>query len=112
MDPAKYTFYQDRVSKVIFSVLEEELKDKTYNFATFSKLTVELSDRIKEKVKAVMDLPRHKVVSFVTIGEMKGQGVKVGSRSVWRPQWDHYASVCYSNRSLFAVGVIYATYFE
>ncbi len=97
---------------IIRTELEKELKGKSYEYDTFSKLTVDLSDRIKDKVKESLDLPRHKLVSFVTIGQMRDQGVRVGSRCVWNPAWDHYASASYNNHSVFAVGVVFAAYFE
>lgn len=110
--PEQNKFYTEKVSRIIKSVLEKYLADVEYDYATFSKLTTELSDRIKEKVKEELELPRHKVVSFVSVGQMKDQGVRVGSRCVWNPAWDHFASASYQTKSVFAVGVVYATYFE
>ena len=112
IEPLQRKFYADKISKIIKSVLEEALTDLEYDYKTFSRLTSELSDRIKEKVKEHLNLPRHKLVSFVSVGQMKDQGVRVGSRCVWNPAWDHYASASYQNKSVFAVGVLYATYFE
>ena len=112
LEPIHKKFYTEKVSGIIRSVLEEALTDVEYDYATFSRLTTELSDRIKERVKEQLNLPRHKLVSFVSVGQMKDQGVRVGSRCVWNPSWDHYASASFKNKSVFAVGVIYATYFE
>ncbi len=112
LEPTHKKFYADKVSRIIREVLEEALTDVEYDYATFSKLTSELSDRIKEKVKVQLNLPRHKLVSFVSVGQMRDQGVRVGSRCVWNPAWDHYASASYQSKSVFAVGVVYATYFE
>lgn len=112
MEPIKSKFFTDKVSKIILETLEDELKDKTYDYATFSNLTMHLSNRVKEKVRKSLDLPRYKVVSFVTIGELKQQGVRVGSRCMWNRAWDYYASSSYTNHSLFAVGVVFAAYFE
>lgn len=105
-------FFPDKAEAIIKSVLEEALKDKPYDFKVFSGLISELSDRIKERVKESMYLPRYKLVSFVTAGQVKDQGVKVGSRCVWNAKCDQYASASYSNTSVFAVGVVYAAYFE
>ena len=112
MEPANVLFFTDKVSGIIRTVLEEELKEKSYDCTTIPKLALTLSDRIKEKVKQIIDLPRHKLLSFVTIGEMKDQGVRVGSRCIWNPSWDRLASASYNNHSLFAVGVVFVTYFE
>ena len=111
MEPTK-KFFPDKAEAIIKSVFSDALNEKKYDFATFSKLTSEMSDRIKDRVKESMDLPRYKLVSFVTVGQVKDQGVKVGSRCVWNARCDKYASASFSNGSVFAVGVIYATYFE
>ena len=111
MHPTK-KFFPDKAEAIIKDVLRAALNEKIYDFTTFSKLTSELSDQIKERVKDSMDLPRYKLVSFVTAGQVKEQGVKVGSRCVWNAHCDHYASASFSNGSVFAVGVLYAAYFE
>ena len=77
-----------------------------------SKLACELSESIKEEVKQKMDLPRRKLVSFVTIGAQQGQGARVASRCVWNEKADRYASSSYKNSSLFAVGVVFAVFLE
>lgn len=112
MEPSKSKFFAGRVASIINSALKSELKDKSYDFATFSKLTLELGDRIKDMVRVDLDLPRHKLVSFVTIGQLNRQGACVASRCMWQPAWDYYASSCYKNHSLFAVGVVFAVYYE
>jgi hypothetical protein len=112
MEPSSSKFFTGRVSTIIYNVFEDELKNKSYDFLTFSKLTMELSDRIKAKVMVDLDMPHHKLVSFVTIGQLNRQGVYVASRCLWHPTWDAYASTCYKNNSLFAVGVVYAVYIE
>ena len=112
MEPVNTSFFADNVSGIIRTVLEDELKEKPYDCTTIPKLALTLSDRIKEKVKQMIDLPRHKLLSFVTIGEMKDQGVRVGSRCIWNPSWDRFASASYKSHTLFAVGVVFVTYFE
>ena len=77
-----------------------------------SKLACELSESIKDEVKRKMDLPRRKLVSFVTIGSQQGQGARVASRCVWNEKADRYASSSYKNSTLFAVGVVYAVFLE
>ena len=111
MEPMK-KFFPDKVAAIIKSVLEEAIGEKEYDFELFSSLTSELSDHIKEKVKESLDIPRYKLVSFVMAGQLKDQGARVGSRCVWNAAFDHYATSSYKNRYVFAVGVVYAVYFE
>lgn len=105
-------FFPGRVSDIIRTQLEQKLNEVTYDAQLCGKLACELSDSIKDEVKQTLDLPRRKLVSFVTIGEQRYQGARVGSRCVWNEKADHYASASYKNLSLFAVGVVFAVFFE
>ena len=55
---------------------------------------------------------RYRYVSLVTIGEKKDQGVRFGSRCVWDHQRDSYATNFYETHQLYAVGTLYAIYYE
>lgn len=77
-----------------------------------SKLACELSESIKDEVKQELNLPRRKLVSFVTIGSLQGQGARIVSRCVWNEKADRYASSSYKNSTLFAVGVVFAVFLE
>ena len=104
-------FFPGKVAEIIKTQLES-LGDVTYNQQVCSKLACELSESIKDEVKKKLDLPRRKLVSFVTIGELKCQGARISSRCIWNEKFDCYASSSYKNSSLFAVGVVFAVYFE
>ena len=77
-----------------------------------SKLACELSESIKDEVKQKLNLPRRKLVSFVTIGSLQGQGARIVSRCVWNEKADRYASSSYKNSTLFAVGMVFAVFLE
>jgi hypothetical protein len=55
---------------------------------------------------------RYKLISIVTIGEKKDQGVRVGSRCVWDKDRDNFASAMFENTHIYAVGMVYAVYYE
>lgn len=105
-------FFPGKVAEIIGAHLEQSLGDVTYSHAECGKLACELSERIKEEVKKKLNLPRRKLVSFVTIGELRCQGARIGSRCVWNEKTDHYASSNYKNSTLFAVGVVFAIFLE
>lgn len=104
-------FFPGKVGEIIRRVLSESLENVTYKPVRCAQYACELSERIKELVKR-LDIPRYKIVSFVSIGELSGQGVRVASRCAWNPKFDNYASASFKNRSLFAVGIVYALYLE
>lgn len=55
---------------------------------------------------------RYKLISLVMIGEKNEQGVTVGSRYLWDADRDNFAASSWSNRHLYAVGSVYALYYE
>ncbi len=107
-----YEFLPDKVSDIIQATFTEKLKGLEYEPNTCQHLACDLSELIKEMVKKRMNLPRHKLVSFVVIGERCDQGAIMGSRCIWNVKFDGYASSSYTSDSLFAVGVLYAVFLE
>ncbi|KAJ4460034.1 putative dynein outer arm light chain [Paratrimastix pyriformis] len=56
--------------------------------------------------------PRYKHIVQVTIGEVKDQGMRVASRSLWDPKVDSCVSCHFQNNSLFCVAMVFGIYFE
>lgn len=107
--PAK--FRADKVKPIIESVLQKNLEGKKYDPIECSILAKALSDDLKGKVKE-LNFKRYKILAIVTIGQKNDQGVQVGSRFLWDPERDNYAVSTFHNKSLFAVGAVYAVYYE
>ena len=70
-----------------------------------------LSNLIEKRVKQ-LNYKRYKIVCFVTIGELRGQGLHVASRCIWDSEKDNYATASYENSSLLAVGTVYGVYMD
>ena len=70
------------------------------------ELSKDIADKIKEKCKSTMDLPRYKIVVQVTIGQMRDQGVRITSRSLWDTTTDNYATVSYQNQNIWASAIL------
>ena len=66
---------------------------------------------LKARVKDLM-LSRYKIVSIVHIGQLKDQGLRMGSRCLWDQSFDTFTTYEYRNKSLFAVGTVYGIYAE
>ena len=49
---------------------------------------------------------------MVTVGEKNDQGVRMGSRCVWDTDRDTFSSATFENAHIYAVGVVYAVYYE
>ena len=47
---------------------------------------------LKESMSTEMNFPRYKYIVSVVIGELRGEGVKVGARCLWDADTDNYSS--------------------
>ena len=57
-----------------------------------------------------MNIPRYKIIVQVTIGQMKDQGVKITSRSLWDTSTDNYATVSFQNEHIWASAIVFGLY--
>lgn len=55
---------------------------------------------------------RYKIIALVTIGQNSDQSVSVGSRFLWDADRDNFAAASWSNKHVYAVGTVYAVYYE
>jgi hypothetical protein len=105
----KNKFRPGPVREIIREVLQSKLEKATYNIDAMHNVTRQIADDIKDRVKELA-LPRYKIVVQVTIGEQRGQGVRMGSRCFWDSDTDSYASETFANESLFCVATCYGVY--
>ncbi|KAJ3224529.1 hypothetical protein HK099_008328 [Clydaea vesicula] len=84
------------VGKLIKQLLNDRLTGATYHPDTCSQWTKEISDEIKIKLKE-LDLKRYKYVVNVVIGEMRGEGVRMGCRCFWDSDTDNIAQETFIN---------------
>lgn len=100
------------VEKVTEEVLKENLKDVEYNSTKCRELSQDVASKIMEKIK-ILGLKRYKVIAVVSIGSLKEKpGMQFGSRCLWNKNTDNFTSVKFSNKSIFAVAMVYGLYFE
>ena len=99
------------VGRIIHDVLEENLKDLTYDAPLMGTKAKQLSEIIKERAKA-QKLDRFKLVSWVTICDKNMNNIRIASRGVWDDNCDGFANAVYENLSLSAIGMVYAIYQE
>ena len=104
-------FQPDKVKGIIESVLESQLKDEKYDPKSCKQLVLTLSEIIKSHIKD-LNYQSYKLVCVVTIGGLKDQGFRMGSRCCWDPKSDNFATGSYKNKSLFAIGSVWGVYYE
>ena len=95
-------------------VMESKLKGKEYNPEECPRLSLDVSDSIKQQIKSQCCPPRFKVVVMVTIGQVQESQPSVAftSRCIWNDKLDNFAETTFKNRDLYAVALVYATYVD
>ncbi|RKO84107.1 Tctex-1 family-domain-containing protein [Blyttiomyces helicus] len=105
-DPAAYSirpnfklkFRPSIVTKLIHQILVDRLTGATYNPDSCSQWAKEIADEVKNRLKE-LELARYKYVVNVVIGEMRGEGVRMGCRCFWDADTDNMAQDVFSNVS-------------
>ena len=111
MEP-EVTFKNGDVERLTEAVLIDSLQDVTYDAHTCKDMSQELAVKIMDKLKSLR-MKRYKLVAVVSVGSINERpGMQFGSRCLWNNSTDSFASVKFTNGSLFAVAMIYGLYFE
>ncbi|KAH3698985.1 dynein light chain Tctex-type 5-like [Dreissena polymorpha] len=107
------TFPIYEAKKIAYEVLQSELKGREYDKDECSRASRNISDRIKQQVKA-LGHPRFKIVCIVTIGQFKASNPSLSftSRFIWNDKVDNFAEATFKSRDLFGVALVYAVYAE
>lgn len=106
-------FSEEKVERIVRDVLVFHLSNSNnYDAKSCAKLACRMTEDIKSRVKELR-YTRYKVVAYVVVGKMNGQGTHLGSRGLWDTTCDGMASASMTTaQQLFGVGVVFATYFE
>lgn len=110
MEPRK-RFYEPDVRNIIQEMFDKHLTGKDYSPEFGKTIAKSLSDLIKEKVKA-LNFHRYKIISFVYIGQLGDQGLRIASLSLIDKSVDNFAEHYFETSGFFAVGVVYGFYME
>ena len=93
-------------------MFKENLKDVEYNSIKCRELSQDVASKIIEKIQ-ILGLKRCKVIAVVGIGSLKeNPRMQFGGRYLWNKNTDDFTSVKFSNKSIFAVAMVYGLYFE
>ncbi|XP_063748420.1 dynein light chain Tctex-type protein 2B isoform X1 [Eleginops maclovinus] len=112
----QYKFKPAIVKECIREIVRERLSGMRYDPEEVPELSRSLADCIKDKVKNQLSstdagFDRYKLVVQVVIGEQRGQGVKMSSRTLWDADTDNYAEDVFINDSLFCVAAVFGSYY-
>ncbi|CAG9326612.1 unnamed protein product [Blepharisma stoltei] len=104
-------FYPAQVKRIVNDVLQDKLEGKSYDNATAQQLALEISNIVKIRCKNLR-MPRYKLIVQTFIGENMGQGLRVASKCLWNAKFDNYASHSYQSGNIFAVVIVFGSYYE
>ena len=104
-------FYPSQVKKVINEILEAKLTGVSYDDKLAQSLALDISNTVKIRCKS-LKMPRYKIIVQTFIGENLNQGLRVASKSLWNPKFDNYASCSFQGGNLFAVVMVFGSYYE
>lgn len=104
-------FNVSKVQKLVNDILSNHLENVRYEPSKCKEMVQLLSEEIKTRVKSIV-YKRYKLIVNLTIGQNTGNSIVIASRSLWNAETDNGCTVQYKNNSLFAVAVIFATYYD
>lgn len=112
LSPNKNSVFDEaKISPIIERVLTENLQGMEYEHDKCQQMCIHLAELIKEDVKA-SGLQRYKLITHVIIFEDKKQSFHYGSRCLWDPNFDNYATASFTCLGYRAVGACFATYYD
>ncbi|KAH9496145.1 Tctex1 domain-containing protein 1-B [Bulinus truncatus] len=100
-----------RVEEVILGVFQQYLSGMKYDPKIFPLLSKNLAEVIRDRVKS-QGIDRYKILATVNLLERRSQGVQIASRALWNQQLDTFASASFEGPNYFAVGTVYAVYYD
>ena len=101
----------EHLRRIIRDVLKSYLSHLSeYNHSLFGRLGPLLSEFIKVRAEeeSRASSERYKIVSQVYIGAVVDDGIDVATQCLWTPCCDKFATASYGNKTLFAVGTVFA----
>ena len=110
MEP-RVKFNPTVVENVMKEILEQRLAGFHYSYKRCSLMSKILTEEIKDRVKKLR-YERYKIVCLVTIGENKGQGMRLVSRCAWDTNLDSQATYTWQHGQAFCTATVYALYHE
>eukprot|EP01138_Halocafeteria_seosinensis_P003243 gb/GECG01003317.1/.p1 GENE.gb/GECG01003317.1/~~gb/GECG01003317.1/.p1 ORF type:complete len:143 (+),score=14.40 gb/GECG01003317.1/:1-429(+) len=94
-----------RAKAIMREILQEKLEGETFS----SEHAKPIADEIRSQIRD-LEIPRYKIMVQVLMGEQRGEGMRMGTRSLWDPMTDSYASETYTNDHLFCIATVFSVY--
>ncbi|CAM2713544.1 unnamed protein product [Rotaria socialis] len=100
-----------RLRRVASSVIETAIAGYKYDPNQGKQFSVALADRVRSQIKQ-LPFQRYKLVVQVSIGEKKGQDLRVASRCMWDLKWDRHLTITKETSDAYVTVTIFLVYTE
>jgi hypothetical protein len=100
-----------RLRRVATSVIETAISGYKYDPKQGKQFSLGLAERIRSQIKQLPFL-RYKIVVQVTIGQKKGQDLRVTSRCMWDVKWDRHLTISKETQDAYVTVTIFLVYTE
>ncbi|KAK2149616.1 hypothetical protein LSH36_444g02044 [Paralvinella palmiformis] len=104
-------FAKRRVLDVMEDVVSSRMSGFLYTASRATTMIKALSEEIREKVKE-LNFDRYKIVCLVSIGQTRGQGLRITSRCTWDVTYDDHCTYTWTNGLAFCTATVYGLYHE
>ncbi|XP_056308458.1 dynein light chain Tctex-type 5 [Danio aesculapii] len=99
------------VKDLLRDVLTSYLQEEKYEPELCRQMTKTITEVVKARVKDLM-IPRYKIIVVISIGQIRDQNIRMGSRCLWDDTHDNSSSHIFKNNTLFAAATVFGVYFE
>ena len=100
-----------RARCLIKNVLELSIAGYNYDADHAKQFSIILAERIRHQLKQ-LSLLCYKIVTQVSIGQKKGQGLFMTSQCLWDTRWDNYITITKETASAYVTVTVFFIYTE
>eukprot|EP00795_Rhopilema_esculentum_P010224 gene10224-18908_t len=101
-------FPSDQIAEIANEILKNRLQNVEYDEMKCKELSKDLSNEIQNKIRK-LNLPQYKLLCYVHLAEVRGQGMTAASRCMWDTNTGDFAIAKYESKSLSATASIFGS---
>jgi hypothetical protein len=100
-----------RLRRVTTGVIESVISGYKYDPKQGKQFSLGLAERVRSQIKQ-LPFHRYKLIVQVTIGQKKGQDLRVASRCMWDVKWDRHLTITKETQDAYVTVTIFLVYTE
>lgn len=100
-----------RLRRVATSVIESAIAGYKYDPKQGKQFSLALAERVRGQIKQ-LPFARYKLVVQVSIGQKKGQDLRIASRCMWDVKWDRHITITKETQDAYVTVTIFLVYTE